>query len=399
MKIKATDPDLTTIYSRIKDGSLDLQPDFQRAEVWRTPKKKLLIDTILRDWQVPPVHVILNEDTMIQEVLDGQQRLSAIRDFIDNKFKIDGRIEPFDDDLYELNGLNYSQLPSKIKNRFDRYAIRVFEILEYNQGEPGELFNRLNESLKLTSAEKRNAYVGTLRNQIKKLVDELESSGLDRKFLGFSNQRMAYHDLFIKLCYMLECGSVIASYTEKQLNDRARDDKSFSPNIIDAINESIRTIGAAKNILDNSEVDIHVTKASINSWLFFIAHQKLAGKKFSNDKFADTFIKFETDRAHFRLLSKPPSKNLILNRGIVGELFAIFGARSTSRVTTSSSLVIRDAIISIFFYLYQPNSIGDLNKQKIEEVKKLIAKLESTKESVATVMEDFADNAVWESAL
>lgn len=399
MKIKATDPDLATIYSRIKDGSLDLQPDFQRAEVWKTPKKKLLIDTILRDWQVPPVHVILNEDTMIQEVLDGQQRLSAIRDFIDNKFRIDGHIEPLDDDLQELNGLSYSQLPSKVKNRLDRYAVRVFEILEYNQGEPGELFNRLNESLKLTSAEKRNAYVGKLRTQIKKLVEELDKNGLDRRFLGFSNQRMAYHDLFIKLCYMLECGSLIASYTEKQLNDRARDDKPFSANIINAINEAIKILGVAKNDLDRSQIDIHVTKASINTWLYFIASQKLTASIFSEREFSEIFVKFETDRAYFRRFSKPPSRGLKLTDETLGELFSIFGVRSTSRVTTTSSLIIRDIIISLFFYLYYPASIRKLEPEKAKAVHKLIILLSNDEKPTAAVLEEFADDSIWEYAL
>ncbi|PBP51610.1 hypothetical protein CCL11_00250 [Pseudomonas syringae] len=399
MKIKATDPDLATIYSRIKDGSLDLQPDFQRAEVWKTPKKKLLIDTILRDWQVPPVHVILNEDTMVQEVLDGQQRLSAIRDFIDNKFRIDGHIEPLDDDLQELNGLNYSQLPSKVKNRLDRYAVRVFEILEYNQGEPGELFNRLNESLKLTSAEKRNAYVGKLRSQIKNLVEELEKHGLDRRFLGFSNQRMAYHDLFIKLCYTLECGSLIASYTEKQLNDRARDDKPFSANIISAINEAIKILGISKNDLDLSNVDIHVTKASINSWIYFIASQKMNAKFFSERELSETFVKFETDRAYFRRFSKPPIRDLKLTDNILSELFSIFSMRSTSRVTTTSSLIIRDIIISLFFCLYYPASIRKLEPEKAKAVRKLITLLGDDEKSVAAVLEEFADDKIWEYAL
>ncbi|MFP5849763.1 DUF262 domain-containing protein, partial [Salmonella sp. 741265066_PST] len=62
MKVRSTDLDLSTIYNRIKNEQIDLQPDFQRGEVWTSSKKKLLIDTILREWQVPPIHVILNDD-------------------------------------------------------------------------------------------------------------------------------------------------------------------------------------------------------------------------------------------------------------------------------------------------------------------------------------------------
>ncbi|KTB86203.1 hypothetical protein AO070_08700 [Pseudomonas syringae pv. syringae PD2766] len=399
MKIKATDPDLSTIYSRIKDNSLDLQPDFQRAEVWRTPKKKLLIDTILRDWQVPPVHVILNDDLMVQEVLDGQQRLSAIRDFIDNKFRVDGRIEPFDDDLFELNGLLYSQLPSKVRNRFDRYAIRVFEILDYNQGEPGELFNRLNESLKLTSAEKRNAYVGALRTQIKKLVDELEINNIDKRFLGFSNQRMAYHDLFIKLCYMLEAGSVIASYTEKQLNDRAREDKPFSSEVINSVNVAIRIIGTAKEELETSGKIIHVTKASINSWIFFIAFQKMTSRSFNEASLVAAFVNFETDRSYYRSMNKAPSKTYSLGYEVVNELFSIFGSRSTSRVTTASSLVIRDSIISLYFYMHESDSLSCFEPSKRALIRKLVAMLSQGEAPIVALIEEFADDVVWAAAL
>lgn len=399
MKIKATDPDLSTIYSRIKDESLDLQPDFQRAEVWRIPKKKLLIDTILRDWQVPPVHVVLNEDSMVQEVLDGQQRLSAIRDFMDDRFRVDGRIEPFDDDLNDLNGMFYSQLPNKVRNRFDRYAIRVFEILEYNQGEPGELFNRLNESLKLTSAEKRNAYVGALRTQIKSLVDELDINDIDKRFLGFSNQRMAYHDLFIKLCYMLEAGSVTASFTEKQLNDRAREDRPFATTIVSAVKTAIKVIGAAKEELDEAGKIIHVTKASINSWLFFIAYQKLTTRKFEENSLIEAFVSFEADRAYYRTLNKAPRRSYSLGYEVVNELFSIFGIRSTSRVTTVSSLVIRDSIISLFYYMYQSDSLNEFNSSKKSSMKTLIESLAVSDKPVVVVVEEFADDVVWEAAL
>lgn len=350
MKINTTDPDLRTIFSRIDEGSLDLQPDFQRAEVWKSPKKKLLIDTILRGWQVPPVHVIFNEETYIQEVLDGQQRLSAVRDFMQNKFKVDGNIEPLDDDLICLDGLSYAQLPVKVKNRFDRYAIRVFEIYEYNQGEPGELFNRLNESLRLTSAEKRNAYVGELRRQIKSLVTYLDECGLDKSFLGFSNQRMAYHDMFIKLCYMLECKSLIASYTEKQLNDRARDDIRFNQSIIDTVKSTITVLKSIKEDLLNCGIEVHITKATLISWLYFISEQHSISdnKEKTKIKMVEKFIKFESIRSIFKEHNEISNKIKFNNREAVKELLTIFNIRSVSRVMTVQSLLIRDFIISIF---------------------------------------------------
>ena len=60
---------------------MDLQPDFQRGEIWTHQKR--LIDSILMGWRIPPIHVVKSSE-IIDEVLDGQQRLAAIRDFSDN---------------------------------------------------------------------------------------------------------------------------------------------------------------------------------------------------------------------------------------------------------------------------------------------------------------------------
>lgn len=375
MRINPTDPDLRTIYTRIKDGSLDLQPDFQRAEVWQLPKKKLLIDTILRGWQVPPVHVIWDNINSIQEVLDGQQRLSAIRDFMEDRFKVNGLIEPIDEEIKSLNGFIYSDLPLSIRRRFDRYAIRIFEIVEYNQGEPGELFYRLNESLKLTSAEKRNAYVGQLRNQMKSLVKELENNNLDSKFLGFSNQRLSYHDLFIKLCYMLESKNLVVSYNEKQLNDRARNDVKFPEETILALKEAIVILGEIKKILYERNQSINITKATLTSWLFFISDRCLENSKCKEDPkfeieiFKKSFIQFETERYKFIKNYEVKSRKFF-DKITMYELFSVFNSRSTSRVTSPLSLIIRDLIISIYYVinggnLYRFSSIKTVHLEYI----------------------------------
>ncbi|MFM4821279.1 DUF262 domain-containing protein [Aeromonas hydrophila] len=404
MKINTTDPDMRTIFSRIKEGSLDLQPDFQRAEVWKIPKKKLLIDTILRGWQVPPVHVILNDESYIQEVLDGQQRLSAIRDFMSDDFKVDGKIEPLDDDILSLDGLTYSKLPEKVKNRFDRSAIRVFEIVEYNQGEPGELFNRLNESLKLTSAEKRNAYVGELRKQIKSLVTYLDECGLDKSFLGFSNQRMAYHDMFIKLCYMLEKKSIIASYTEKQLNDRARDDTPFNDSIIESVKDAIFTLKVAKDSLDLQNETIHVTKATLISWLYFLADQiarnNNVDKTLLINSLSRNFIYFEVLRNNFRLNNEIINSESYGNVFSVRELLGLFNVRSVSRVMTAGSLLIRDFIISIFSSIHDDRYLEfqSYKKSELNRAIKIISDIDSNID-ILGLIDNYSDKVIVEGEL
>lgn len=170
MRLLPSDPDIQTIVSRIKNGDYDLQPDFQRGEVWGDSKKRRLIDSVLRDWHVPPIHVVEVRETAKQEVLDGQQRLVAIRDFVNGVIKVDGKIQPFDDEIIKLDGMTYSELPEFWRRRFDQFTIRVFKITDYSPEEPGELFFRLNQPTNLTSAEQRNAFFGPARQQVKKLV-------------------------------------------------------------------------------------------------------------------------------------------------------------------------------------------------------------------------------------
>ena len=113
MRLIPSDPDVETIVGRIQSGDIDLQPEFQRGEVWSKLKKQRLIDSILRDWHVPPIHVIENPKTRKHEVLDGQQRLAAIRDFVSDRFAVDGRIEPIDLAIESLDGKVYSELPEE----------------------------------------------------------------------------------------------------------------------------------------------------------------------------------------------------------------------------------------------------------------------------------------------
>jgi hypothetical protein len=68
-----------------------------------------LSDTVLRQWSIPPVFLVVTDNEYL-EVLDGQQRLAAIRDFVDNKISIDGNINPFDTFVNSLNGLYYRNL-------------------------------------------------------------------------------------------------------------------------------------------------------------------------------------------------------------------------------------------------------------------------------------------------
>ncbi|EFK3905631.1 TPA: DUF262 domain-containing protein, partial [Escherichia coli] len=270
MIIKETTNKIKSVYADIKDGELDLRPDFQRGEVWTTKKKKLLIDSILREWYIPPIHTV-SVGNGRAEVLDGQQRLTAIRDFLDNQFQIDGFIEPKDDDIVELHGKKFKDLNPDIQRKIERFGITIYEITEYNQGEPSELFYRLNQTVKLTSSEARNAIFGDVRNDISTFVSYMDELGVDKSILGFSNSRMAYNDLLSRVCLLLEKKSIRYQLSDANLTNRYRNDTSFDSKISIAIFNTIEIFSSFSSYLKSMEINTNLTKASSLNWIYLIA--------------------------------------------------------------------------------------------------------------------------------
>ena len=143
MRIDQSSVDISTLVDKVRRSEIDLQPSFQRGQVWAESKKRRLIDTILRQWYVPAIHIVVVDEFDREEILDGQQRLRAIIDFMEDRFTVDGRIEPEDEEIISLHGSFYSQLPERIKSKFRRFTITTVRLRDFNPEEPGELFFRL----------------------------------------------------------------------------------------------------------------------------------------------------------------------------------------------------------------------------------------------------------------
>jgi hypothetical protein len=112
---------------------------------------------------------VINDALDKEEVLDGQQRIRSIIEFMNDEFTVDGKIAPSDKTIIKLDGLKYSELPGQVQSKFKRFTITTVRLRDYKPEEPGELFFRLNQLTSLTAAEQRNALIGRPRNQIKTL--------------------------------------------------------------------------------------------------------------------------------------------------------------------------------------------------------------------------------------
>jgi len=159
--------------NQLQDPSyMDLRPFYQRRPRWDTRQQSLLIESFIMNIPVPPVF-LYERDFNSYEVMDGQQRITAIRDFYSNSFKLKGlQMWP------ELNGRSYKTLPEKIKAGIDRRSITSIVLMKESTENEEEasflretVFERLNTGgIKLERQEIRNALY---RGKFNDLLDEI----------------------------------------------------------------------------------------------------------------------------------------------------------------------------------------------------------------------------------
>lgn len=151
---------------------MDLRPFYQRRPRWSTDKQSLLIESFIMNIPVPPVFLYEKEYNSY-EVMDGQQRITALRDFYEGRFELSGLKQ-----WPEINGRTYQTLPDKIQAGLDRRSITSIVLLKESTTDEDEasslretVFERLNTGgVQLTRQEIRNAlYPGRVNNLLDRL--------------------------------------------------------------------------------------------------------------------------------------------------------------------------------------------------------------------------------------
>ena len=168
---------------------LVLQPKFQRRRVWSENARSCLIDTILRRLPIPKLYMREQIDIVgrrtLREIVDGQQRLAAVIDYLEGKFPISRSHSE------EFGGLYFHQLPKDVQERFLRYRFSVDLLEGATDTDVLEVFSRINSyTIVLNAQEKRNAlYIGPFKRTVYELGFEHYRFWLDNKIM--SNQSIA----------------------------------------------------------------------------------------------------------------------------------------------------------------------------------------------------------------
>jgi len=145
------------------------KPFFQRGPAWGEKQRYLLIDSILRGYDIPKIYLnVLTPGRYVHpfthEVADGQQRLRAIYDFIEDKFPLGTAAAGIN--TGNLPGKTFSQLDSSYRQHINDYSVTVTLLRDATKEELQSLFARLQMGVVLNPPELRNALCSVIGSVI-----------------------------------------------------------------------------------------------------------------------------------------------------------------------------------------------------------------------------------------
>jgi hypothetical protein len=153
---------------RIDQKKVLMNPDFQRNLVWKQFQKSQFIESLILNIPLPPIYVSqdLNGNYII---VDGLQRSATLRDFLKNKFPLEGLQA-----IPKLNGLVFSELEMALQARIEDKNLLLYilkssvpMVVVY------DIFNRINTGgTQLTRQEIRNCiFIGKSTDLLKVLSE------------------------------------------------------------------------------------------------------------------------------------------------------------------------------------------------------------------------------------
>ncbi len=143
------------VLRRIHQGHYVMDPDFQREFVWDGIQQSKLIESVLM--RIPlPVFYLAEDPEGRMVVVDGLQRLSTLKNFVDGELKL--RLK----NQAELEAKNFADLTPKLQNRIEDCSLTLY-IIDSRVPERAllDIFERVNSGVPLTKQQMRNSlYMG-----------------------------------------------------------------------------------------------------------------------------------------------------------------------------------------------------------------------------------------------
>jgi hypothetical protein len=269
--------DLKRMCELWKKGRVNLQPEYQRSNVWDDGRRYDLVDTVLRNWPMGlvmlrayPVEDASNHVLESYDVVDGQQRLTTLFNYLDGSAEWAAKIPA----KRHRDFKPYKELTVAVQSRVDEYKVAVALMREYEVGEIQDVYSRLQSGKPLKIGERIKA----LRSGFREYVKELSAHKLfklDQHTNRDSNWNLAAQffkaaytdDAFARVEFLELKGflteSPVAASKAQKARDRVQKVMTFERKVIDETVEA------------EPEFDENVSSARMLKWTFAALMQML----------------------------------------------------------------------------------------------------------------------------
>lgn len=189
----------------IDRNKIILAPEFQRNDVWKDNQRSELIESILMNIPIPLIY-LFEDKKGIKQVVDGRQRLTSLKRFLNNEFKLTQlKVKS------EHNGKTFKELPAELQAKIEDYQINAYviqpptpEIIKFN------IFDRVNRAgTQLNKQEMRHAlYQGRATELLADLSNKLSFLSATGGSLKPDRMRDRYAVLRFISFYLLASGQL-----------------------------------------------------------------------------------------------------------------------------------------------------------------------------------------------
>ncbi len=209
-------------------GEIVINREYQRSDkVWPPAARSFLIETVLLGYPIPKLSLYqvtdLKSRKTYKEIVDGQQRSMAIRDFFEDKLRLPSALETED-----VVGKTYLELDDTYKQRFLDYSLSADVYVAATTKEVREVFRRMNSyTVPLNPEEERHAvFQGNFKWFIRRLSKNFDESFVSMGVFGEKQLvRMADTKLFTEICHAVLNG---IQTTNKRMLDKVYEEKDRS---------------------------------------------------------------------------------------------------------------------------------------------------------------------------
>ncbi len=262
--------EIETLHNRYQRGTFNLNPKYQRGDVWSGKTRRILIEDILYRSTYVPAIVTSEKPDATCDVVDGKQRLTSIFQYIENEFTVRRKF--------------FRDLPKGLQEHFRRSMLCESTHRDLSVEEELELFKRLQNGVTLSSGEKLNARVDPLMTHVKSWVDSkykdvfFERTGMQK------NRFSHYSTALVATIMIVEKGKPV-TLVESQLKWLTSFDQNLHKNIVAVCENALRKTREVRTV-DLVFFDTSLSPLEVSYLIFFMSTPE--GRDWSTNKIITT---------------------------------------------------------------------------------------------------------------